>query len=314
MDQCISTFLEELEVKERRSYDALRGYFQCIEQQTQQRKQCQLQKGREKRSLQKRQAELRSGRLDPKTQPSEVLDVVHQMYQEMQEHRETLEMESKRQEAYAHALHKMQRAILFDEDPTRDQVTSQVLKEVRRWGLDAAKDWEPEDENETLTKTEYAMRVAKVKTEIEGLKKRLERYNAKKEEGPQPLGRQTLSEKKGSESDGGWRARLNDMNLSLFNEAVERQYQEDLRELARASKNLEGFLGRFEDLNKQVERVVPELLDSKQKILEVTQRARPKLWQVERLPIMPSPEEQQARIEPSNFPGRLEKKADIDKI
>eukprot|EP00435_Cladocopium_sp_Y103_P052608 s1541_g16.t1 len=296
MDQSISNFLEELEDKERRSYDALRGYFQCIEQQTHRKK---IRKsgspatGRGNR-LQSRQAELRSGRVDPETRPSEILDVVHQMHQEMQKHKETLDMESKRQDAYAHALHKMQRAILFDEDPTRDQVTSQVLKEVRRWGLDAATEWEPEsDEYETLSKTEYAMKVARVKTEIEGLKKRLERYNAKKEEGPRRTSRRhSLADVVKEEGKGAWRARLNDQNLSLFNEVVERRYQEDLRELTKAQRNLEGFLRRFEDLNSMVEHIVPELDDSRMKICEVTLRARPKLWQIERLPVLPSPEEQ----------------------
>ena len=291
MDQSINKFLEDLEEKERRSYDALRGYFLCIEQQSQHRKAPILRNPLQNR----RHAELRSGQVRAETQPSEVLEVVHHMYQEMQKHRETLEMESKRQDAYAHALHKMQRAILFDEDPTRDQVTSQVLKEVRRWGLDAATEWEPEsDDYETLSKTEYAMKVARVKTEIEGLKKRLERYNAKKEgqsSGHRPKLRQSMVDAVNEES-GAWRARLNDQNLSLFNEVVESRYQEDLRELTKAQRNLEGFLRRFEDLNSMVEHVLPELEDSRSKICEVTHRTRPKLWQIERLPVLPSPEEQ----------------------
>lgn len=301
MNQSINNFLEELEEKERRSYEALHGYFQCIEQQTNRknfrsgsRGSPATGRGNRLQVLQSRQAELRSGRVDPETRPSEILDMVHQMHQEMQKHKETLEMESKRQDAYAHALHKMQRAILFDEDPTRDQVTSQVLKEVRRWGLDAATEWEPEsDEYETLSKTEYAMKVARVKTEIEGLKKRLERYNAKKEEGPRRTSRRhSLANVVNEEGKGAWRARLNDQNLSLFNEVVERRYQEDLRELTKAQRNLEGFLRRFEDLNSMVEHIVPELEDSRMKICEVTLRTRPKLWQIERLPVLPSPEEQ----------------------
>lgn len=292
MDASISKFLDDLEEKERRSYDALRGYFQCIEQQTRGKT---PPLGRPTRALQAKEADLRSGRVGHDIRPSEVLEVVHQMFQEMQKHRETLDMESKRQDAYAHALHKMQRAILFDEDPTRDQVTSQVLKEVRRWGLDAAIEWEPEsDEYETLSKTEYAMRVSRVKAQIEDLKRRLELYNKKKEEGPRPSRDRSFASivKKEVEDQGSWRARLNDPNLSLFNETVERRYQEDLRELTKAQKHLEGFLGRFEDLNSMVEHVIPELEDSRLKILEVTQRTRPKLWQIERLPVVPSAEEQ----------------------
>ena len=294
MDASIGKFLEDLEEKERRSYDALRGYFQCIEQQT--RGPSNMALGRPTRAFQAKEADLRSGRVGHDIRPSEVLEVVHQMHQEMQKHRETLDMESKRQDAYAHALHKMQRAILFDEDPTRDQVTSQVLKEVRRWGLDAAIEWEPEsDEYETLSKTEYAMRVSRVKAEIEDLKRRLERYNKKKEEGPRRASRDRSFAsivKKEVEDQGSWRARLNDPNLLLFNETVERRYQEDLRELTKAQKNLEGFLGRFEDLNSMVDHVIPELEDSRLKILEVTQRTRPKLWQIERLPVVPSADEQ----------------------
>ena len=137
------------------------------------------------------------------------------------------------------------------------------------------------------------MKVARVKTEIEGLKKRLERYNAKKEEGPRRTSRRhSLANVVNEEGKGAWRARLNDQNLSLFNEVVERRYQEDLRELTKAQRNLEGFLRRFEDLNSMVEHIVPELEDSRMKICEVTLRTRPKLWQIERLPVLPSPEEQ----------------------
>lgn len=147
IDECISKFREDLEEKEKCTYQVLRCYFNSIKQQTGGDKPQGQAKGR---GQSRYQVDLRSGNVTQEHQPSDVLEAFHSLYRDMQKHTETLEMESKRQAAYEHAMRKMQRAILFDEDPTRDNVTSQVLKEVRRWGLDAAAEWEPE-ENDTLS-------------------------------------------------------------------------------------------------------------------------------------------------------------------
>lgn len=133
------------------------------------------------------------------------------------------------------------------------------------------------------------MKVAKVKTEIEVLKKKLERYNAQKE--TRRLSRRTSvtkrNEREGSEE---WRSACH-ANYSLFNESVEKSFQQDIGQLTKAQKKLEGFLHRFEDLKTAVDHAVPDVEDSKQKIFEVLKRARPQLRDIEPLPDVPSAEE-----------------------
>lgn len=226
-------------------------------------------------------------------QPSDVLEVVETMVEEIKQLRQVLELESKRHDAYEHALKKLSLAALVgDDNVMEDPVTAQVVKEIRRWEIDGSlEDWVAQ-ETASLGKNEYAARVTRVKAEIEELKKRLERYNARK----QRKRRNSLGKKTGGEAPEELPTSGSAFqNLSLFDDSVEWNFKRELSDVRKAQKKLEDHLAKFEGLNSLIKYQEPDLEESLNKILEVTTRATMMRLtrRIERLPTPMTAEEQE---------------------
>ncbi|CAE7550659.1 unnamed protein product [Symbiodinium sp. CCMP2456] len=288
LEQEIAESRVHLEQHELQMFQALQRYFRCMDRYVS------LPGSRQKALQELRQSIRDSGSQSASLdQPSDVLEVVETMVEEIKQLRQVLDLESKRHDAYEHALKKLSLAALVgDDNVMQDPVTAQVVKEIRRWEIDGSlEDWVAQ-ETASLGKNEYAARVTRVKAEIEELKKRLERYNARK----QRKRRNSLGKKTGGEASeelptGGSAFQ----NLSLFDDSVEWNFKRELSDIRKAQKKLEDHLAKFEGLRSLIKYQEPDLEDSLNKILEVTTRATMMRLtrRIERLPKPMTAEEQE---------------------
>jgi len=288
LEQEIAESRVHLEQHELQMFQALQRYFRCMDQYV-------SVPGSRQKALQELRQSIRdlgsqSASLD---QPSDVLEVVEKMVEEIKQLRQVLDLESKRHDAYEHALKKLSLAALVgDDNVMQDPVTAQVVKEIRRWEIDGSlEDWVAQ-ETASLGKNEYAARVTRVKAEIEELKKRLERYNARRHR----KRRNSLGKKTGGEASEELPTSGSAFqNLSLFDDSVEWNFKRELSDIRKAQKKLEDHLAKFEGLNSLIKYQEPDLEESLNKILEVTTRATMMRLtrRIERLPKPMTAEEQE---------------------
>ncbi|CAE7721183.1 unnamed protein product [Symbiodinium sp. CCMP2592] len=290
LEQEIAESRVHLEQHELQMFQALQRYFRCMDQYVSVpgSRQKALQEPELRQSI--RDLGSQSASLD---QPSDVLEVVETMVEEIKQLRQVLDLESKRHDAYEHALKKLSLAALVgDDNVMQDPVTAQVVKEIRRWEIDGSlEDWVAQ-ETASLGKNEYAARVTRVKAEIEELKKRLERYNARK----QRKRRNSHGKKTGGEAAEELPTSGSAFqNLSLFDDSVEWNFKRELSDIRKAQKKLEDHLAKFEGLNSLIKYQEPDLEESLNKILEVTTRATMMRLtrRIERLPKPMTAEEQE---------------------
>lgn len=288
LEQEIAESRVHLEQHELQMFQALQRYFRSMDRYVS------LPGSRQKAIQELRQSIRDSGSQSASLdQPSDVLEVVETMVEEIKQLRQVLELESKRHDAYEHALKKLSLAALVgDDNVMEDPVTAQVVKEIRRWEIDGSlEDWVAQ-ETASLGKNEYAARVTRVKAEIEELKKRLERYNARK----QRKRRNSLGKKTGGEAPEELPTSGSAFqNLSLFDDSVEWNFKRELSDVRKAQKKLEDHLAKFEGLNSLIKYQEPDLEESLNKILEVTTRATMMRLtrRIERLPTPMTAEEQE---------------------